>query len=423
MAVANPHVDAAASAGSVAGPQRAHLSLGGANPPEGALAGIAARIPDPSAVCVEVTRTPQPPDGPLDVIPDLDVEDPLVSCSGTPVVRYSQLIDPPSIDEVDHPAVDVLRAELASPDAPLPRPPGPWVVISIDDDRATFAVLLEGGFGTAVLERRGNRWVFSGEAYGRPCEPVVPLPPGLARVEVHLDINSMPDARDTTIDLLVTERGCANGREMGDALRGPQVIETDDAVVLALAVEPIAGSANCPGNPSAAVTVELSEPLGRRWVYDGLHFPPKPLVAVADPATSTAFRDTFQCLSGSAFAAPIRPGAEGSDAFETANEALLEHLGELSEPLYDIEVAERGFGYEQWRVAVEDSNGRGTLRHREGNFHRRGSVADRAGAVVPDHCREPRHRLAGRGAQARRVAASRRLLRLPDDVGHGLRGS
>ena len=345
---------------------RQRVALGLVNPPEGALAEIAARVPDPSALCVEITRTPQPPGGPLDVIPDLDVEDPLVSCSGTPVMRYSQLIDPAPIDEVDHPAVDVLRAELASPDPPLPRPPGPWVMISIDDDRATFAVLLEGGgFGTAVVERRGNRWVFSGEAYGPPCEPVVPLPAGLARVEVHLDINSMPDADDTTIDLLVTEQGCASGREMRDALRGPQVIETDDAVVLAFAVVPIAGTATCPDNPSAAVTVELSEPLGRRWVYDGLHFPPKPLFAVADPATSTEFRDTWQCASGSAFAARIRPGAEGADAFETANEALLDHLGDLSEPLYDIEVAERGFGYEQWRVAVWDSGGEahfGTVR-------------------------------------------------------------
>ena len=400
--------------------QRVTLYL--VNPPEGALAEIAVRVPDPSALCVEVTSTPQPPGGPLDVIPDLDVEDPLVSCSGTPVVRYSQLIDPPPIDEIDHPAVDVLRAELASPDAPLPRPQGPWVVISIDDDRATFAVLLEGGFGTAVVERRGDRWVFSGEAYGRPCEPVVPLPSGLARVEVHLDIDPMPDAGDTTINLLVTEQGCANGREMGDALRGPQVIETDDAVVLAFAVVPIAGTATCPGNPSAAVTVELSEPLGRRWVYDGLHFPPKPLFAVADPATSTEFRDTFQCLSGSAFAARIRPDAEVS-AFETANEALLDHLGDLSEPLYDIEVAERGFGYEQWRVAVEDSNG-------EAHFGTVRAVSTAEGLWRIEQARwclttVGNRDTVWRGAALKhgRVAAARRLLRLPDDVGHRLRGS
>ena len=145
--------------------KRQRVSLYLVNPPEGALAEIAERIPDPSAVCVEVTRTPQPPEGPLAVIPDLNEEDPLVSCPGTPPVRYSQMIDPPSIDDVDHPAVDVLRAELRDPgDEPLPR--GRWVVISIDSDRATFAALSEGGFGVGGhratrrpvdLRRRGIR--------------------------------------------------------------------------------------------------------------------------------------------------------------------------------------------------------------------------------------------------------------------------
>ncbi|MYH97715.1 MAG: hypothetical protein F4129_14565 [Acidimicrobiia bacterium] len=271
--------------------QRVYLDL--VDPPDGALAEIAELVPDPSAVCVEVTRTVQPPEGPLDVIPDLDVDDPLVSCWGTPQVPYSQFIDPPSIDEVDHPAVDVLRAELDTP-GNEPLPAGRWVVINIDDDSATFAALPDGGFGVADVERRGDqwtfvagverrgdRWIFAGEAAGPPCEPAVPLPAGLARVEVRLD--SMPSPADTTIDVLVTEQGCANGREMGEALRGPQVIETDEAVLVAFAVVPVAGGANCPGNPSTAVTIELSEPLGQRRVYDGLYFPPRPLVAATDP--------------------------------------------------------------------------------------------------------------------------------------------
>jgi len=68
--------------------------------------------------------------GPLDVIPDLDVEDPLVRCPGTRAVRYSRMIDPPSIDEVDHPAVDALRALLDAPEVE-PLPPGRWVVIPL----------------------------------------------------------------------------------------------------------------------------------------------------------------------------------------------------------------------------------------------------------------------------------------------------
>lgn len=349
--------------------KRQRVTLYLVNPPQGALAEIAKRIPDPSAVCVEITRTPQPPEGPLEVIPDLNEEDPLVSCPGTPPVRYSQMIDPPSIDDVDHPAVDVLRAELRDPgDEPLPR--GRWVVISIDSDRATFAALSDYGFGVAGIERRGDRWIFTGEASGRPCEPTIPLPAGLVPVEVSLDVNSMPDPGDTTVDVLVTEQGCASGREMGDALRGPQLIETDDAVVVAFAVVPVAGSAACPDNPPAAATVELSEPLGERWIYDGLHFPPKPLIATGDPRTSSQWRDSFPCHTGSSFATGGPPEGSGGDrvgddgsstaggeGFETANGALLERLGDLSEPLYDIEVAESGHRYHRWRIAVQDSDG------------------------------------------------------------------
>ena len=159
--------------------------------------------------------------GPLDVIPDLDVEDPLVTCPGTPAVRYSRMIDAPSIDEVDHPAVDALRALL---DAPLvePLPRGLWVVISIDDDRATFATLADDSFWVAAVERRGDKWVRTGQASaGGPCEPAVPLPAGLGRVEVRLDPDSMPGAADTTIDLLVREQGCADGRRDGRRAQGP----------------------------------------------------------------------------------------------------------------------------------------------------------------------------------------------------------
>ena len=105
----------------------------------------------------------------------------------------------------------------------------------------------------------------------------MPRPPGLARVEVTLAQGALLGPEDTAIHVLVTEHGCSSGREMGDALKGPQVIETDHAVLVAFAVVPIAGFATCPGNPSTAATIELSLPLGQRVVYDGLHFPPKPL--------------------------------------------------------------------------------------------------------------------------------------------------
>ena len=263
--------------------KRNRMSLDLYDPPEGALEELAEVVPDRAAVCVAVFYPPEPPSGSLDVIPDLHDEDPLVSCRGTPVVRYSQLVDPPSIDEVDHPAVDALLAELAAP-GPEPMPGGRWVVISIDEDLATFAALKSpDDFGVADFERRGDRWVLGGIASGRPCEPTVALPAGLNRVEVRLDPDSPLSPDSTTVDLLVTEVACASGREMGDALQGPQVVDTDAAVLVAFAVIPVdAQSVTCQGNPTTSVSVDLSQPLGRRTIYDGLYFPPKPLSAAVE---------------------------------------------------------------------------------------------------------------------------------------------
>ena len=245
------------------------------NPPEGTLDELAELVPDPGAVCILVFYTPEPPSGPLRVIPDLEVEDPLVTCRGIPPVRYSQLIDPPSIDHVTHPAVEALRAELDAP-GPEPLAQGSWVVISIDEDQATFAVLLPDEFGYSQFKRSADRWRLSGYGLGPPCESTVALPEGLGRVEVSIDPGSLPSSHSTTIQLLVTEVDCASGREMGDALMGPQVVETEAAVLVAFAAIPLSDRmVTCQGNPSTPVTIELSRPLGDRTIRDGVYVPPK----------------------------------------------------------------------------------------------------------------------------------------------------
>ncbi len=257
--------------------RRNRVGLGLFNPPEGTLEELAELVSDPAAVCVSVSYTPQPPSGPLDVIPDLDTEDPLVTCRGVPSVRYSQLVDPPSIDDVDHPAVDALRAELEAPGGE-PMPPGQWVVMNIEDDEATFDALSSEESGYARFRRYGDKWVLGSLGRGRSCEPVVVLPEGLNRVDMRLDPESPPSPDSTTIDLLVTEAACASGREMGDALQGPQVVENDTSVLVAFAAIRLAARAvNCQGNPSTPVSIKLSQPLGQRTIYDGLYVPPKPL--------------------------------------------------------------------------------------------------------------------------------------------------
>jgi len=205
------------------------------------------------------------------------LDDPLVVCDEWEAVPSAQLSHLPGIEDFDHPAIDTLHFELDYPSGE-PLPEGRWVVINIGGYRASFAALSPSGTysRTVAFERQdgNNEWFRSGEAWEQPCGPRVPLMPGLGRVEVNLDPESLPTPDSTSITLLVTEEGCASGREMGDDLRGPQVSETEDAVLVAFAVIYKPGIATCPDNPAASVTIDLAEPLGDRTIYDGLFWRP-----------------------------------------------------------------------------------------------------------------------------------------------------
>ncbi|MGH3649413.1 MAG: hypothetical protein ACRDU9_01790, partial [Acidimicrobiia bacterium] len=62
-----------------------------------------------------------------------------------------------------------------------------------------------------------------------------------------------------------------SGQEIGDRLRGPQIVMTDSQVFIAFAAEPPPGEAfDCQANPDTPYTVELSDPLGARQLVEGL---------------------------------------------------------------------------------------------------------------------------------------------------------
>ena len=273
---------------------RNRVTLGLFDPPEGALSELAELVPDRAAVCTMVSYPPRSPSGPLDVIPEPEDGNPLVTCPGIGHVRYWHLAaNRISVDDVGHPDANALRAELDAADSE-PLPPGRWVVIGIDDDIATFAAQSSDGFGFARFVRSSSGWVLDPTGPGLVCEPTVTLPTGLNRVEVGLDPNSPPNPENTTLGLLVTEAACANGREMGDALRDPQVVETDTAVLVGfVAVPGPERVVNCPTNPTTPVSVELSEPLGQRIIYDGLYYPPKPLGPAGFVKSAAGYR--FSC--------------------------------------------------------------------------------------------------------------------------------
>jgi hypothetical protein len=81
-----------------------------------------------------------------------------------------------------------------------------------------------------------------------------------------------PDA--SRFDALVTERSCASGKPMLGRLRPPSIDYAVDAITIVFFARPLRGDQDCPGNPSARVTIELREQIGERPVLDGAFFPP-----------------------------------------------------------------------------------------------------------------------------------------------------
>ncbi len=253
-----------------------------------------AELIDVEKGCVWLTFTSPPPSGPLDILPS-DSPDQLLTCGGEMAFPRSALTDRMAIAESDHPAAEAMVAFVADlpvesgPDSDLPPGGLDWYVLVIGEESALFARFDEGATGddgaddgrpshTVAVDRSatGSAWTVSGWSFG--CDPRVAIPDGLGRVEITFDPQfGPPEADDTTIALLVTERDCASGQEMGDRLLGPQVIETDTEVIVAFAATPVVGGATCQGNPATPVTVELDRPLGDRIVIDGMEDPAQPI--------------------------------------------------------------------------------------------------------------------------------------------------
>ena len=116
----------------------------------------------------------------------------------------------------------------------------------------------------------GGGWNWTGASInGSPCQLQYTTPPALNSVEWSLDPAAPAIAPDTTtIEVLISERECVSGQEIGDRLLGPQIVMTETAVMIAFAAKPPEGDAfNCQGNPEIAYTIELPEPVGERDVF------------------------------------------------------------------------------------------------------------------------------------------------------------
>jgi hypothetical protein len=128
-----------------------------------------------------------------------------------------------------------------------------------------------GGISFMSLELEGLMWRWAGASSGGPCPLQIRLPEGLGPVTWRLDPAAGPLTPEmTSIAVLVTEMDCASGQPMGDRLIGPELLMTDEEVLIVFGVEPLSGGQSCQDNPEQPVTVELPGPLGDRMVRDGI---------------------------------------------------------------------------------------------------------------------------------------------------------
>lgn len=195
-----------------------------------------------------------------------------VTCRGAdltfPVAALSRL----PIDELaDDAAAAALRSFLgteAAAELGLPR--NAWRVVAAAPDRVSFVAEGPSGWVSAtVAVDDAGIWSFW---EGGACDLAAALPDTFAFVSWRLDPDRPPDPGSTEVAILALELACASGAPPRERLQPPIVVETTDAVTIAIVTRK-ATNADCPGNPEFPIVVNLSAPLGGRALFDGSTYP------------------------------------------------------------------------------------------------------------------------------------------------------
>lgn len=119
-------------------------------------------------------------------------------------------------------------------------------------------------YADASFERDGDTW--RPEGWGQ-CRVEVSSP-GFGNAYWVLDPDSDPAASGTELHVLINERACASGEPPVGREIVPVVLEEPDTITITVLVEPISGAANCQSNPWHPITIDLSEPVGDRTLFD-----------------------------------------------------------------------------------------------------------------------------------------------------------
>lgn len=209
-----------------------------------------------------------PPDENGEYPPDL-----VVTCAGSGEFPLSAVNDIRPLEEADPGGIaEAIEPFLDSEEGQY-WPQEGWQILHQSPEQALLVAREQGSltFMHAVNDGSGWSWAGSGGG-GESCPLEFPFPEEINAVSWILDPAAPPPNADSTeIAVILNERPCVGGREIGDRLLPPEIVTTESRVFLAFAAERPPGDAfECPGNPDMPYVVRLPEPLGDRTLMEGV---------------------------------------------------------------------------------------------------------------------------------------------------------
>jgi len=168
---------------------------------------------------------------------------------------------------------EALRTFVMTPDAAeVGYPRSGWRVVSMSPTRVDYLAPGRDGWYFVSVEDIPDLGGWQAWEHGS-CDLQVQLPQGTGFATWQLDPASPPRPEATSLTVLAREVACASGKPMDGRLLPPIVLYAPDAVTIAIVVRTRPGDQDCPGNSPEPVTVELTEPLGDRPLFDGSSYP------------------------------------------------------------------------------------------------------------------------------------------------------
>jgi hypothetical protein len=110
------------------------------------------------------------------------------------------------------------------------------------------------------------------------CQLEVFFGAGERRAELYLDPARPIRPSDRSVSLHLFELSCSSGQSPAGRVLEPKVAYAADRVLVAIAIRARPGPQDCQGVDAYPYTLQLTEPIGSRQLFDAARVPPAPVV-------------------------------------------------------------------------------------------------------------------------------------------------